>query len=403
MSKQNKNIPTGIAIVVKDDGILQNVVHDSYDLFSRNSKDTISFADYLDSDSIPKAYQFLKRIKMNDAAYNWELHVINDDEICLFNFSGIRIDGENLLIGMDNLDDTERFLNGLMEMNNESINRLRTFIKENQQRPGNSKDNEWEMYNEMSGLNNELANMQRKLTKKTAELERMNQLKNQMMGMAAHDLRNPLTLIQNYADFLIGDHQEEAIFTEDQYQLIKEIKGSSEYMVQIIEDMLDMSFFESGSINLEKKNYNLVELAEEAISLSRSSANKKDIVLISHLPDSPVNKVIDAHKFRQVLDNLLSNAVKFSNPGTEIEVGINHIGEAEGVAIFVKDHGQGIPEDEIDKLFEPFSQISVESTAGEKSTGLGLAIVQKIVEAHGGKIEVDSVVGVGSTFVVKIP
>lgn len=266
-----------------------------------------------------------------------------------------------------------------------------------------TKENEWKLYDDLSELNNELANTQRELAKKTAELERSNELKNQMMGMAAHDLRNPLTLIQNYADFLIGDHQEEAIFTEDQYQLIKEIKGSSEYMVQIIEDMLDMSTFESGSIDLKKENYSLVELAEEAISLSRSSANKKDIVISTNLPDSPVNKVIDAHKFRQVLDNLLSNAVKFSNPGTEVEVGINHIDETEEVTIFVRDHGQGIPEDEIDSLFEPFSQISVEATAGEKSTGLGLAIVQKIVEAHGGKIEVDSEVGVGSTFVVKIP
>lgn len=257
--------------------------------------------------------------------------------------------------------------------------------------------------NDMSELNNELVNTKRVLTKKTTELEHSNELKNQMMGMAAHDLRNPLTLIQNYALFLIDDHQEESIFTEDQYHLIKEIKGSSEYMVQIIEDMLDISSFESGCINLKKENYNLVELVEDAVSLSRSSANKKDIIVTTHLPDSSVNKVIDAHKIRQVVDNLLSNAIKYSNPETEVEIGISHTNEAEGVTVFVKDHGQGIPEDEIDKLFDPFSQISVKATAGEKSTGLGLAIVQKIVEAHGGKIEVDSKVGVGSTFIIEIP
>lgn len=99
----------------------------------------------------------------------------------------------------------------------------------------------------------------------------------------------------------------------------------------------------------------------------------------------------------------MSNAVKFSNPETEIEIGISPLDESEGVAIFVKDQGLGIPKDEIDNLFKPFSQISVKSTAGEKSTGLGLAIVKKIIEAHGGKIEVQSEVGVGSTFFVKIP
>lgn len=265
-------------------------------------------------------------------------------------------------------------------------------------------DNKWSLYDGMSELNNELTNTQRELTKKTAELKRSNEIKNQVMGMAAHDLRNPLTVILNYADFLIDDHlQEENTFTEDQFQLIKQIKESSKYMVQIIEDMLEMSSFESGSIKLKKEEYNLVELIEEATSLSRSSANKKDIVITTRLPDSSVCKEIDAHKFRQVLDNLLSNAIKFSNPDTEIEIGINQSDEAEDVAIFVKDHGQGIPKDEIGKLFEPFSKISVKATAGEKSTGLGLAIVKKIVEAHEGKIEVESEVDVGSTFIVKIP
>lgn len=265
-------------------------------------------------------------------------------------------------------------------------------------------DNKWSLYDGMSELNNELTNTQRELTKKTAELKRSNEIKNQVMGMAAHDLRNPLTVILNYADFLIDDHlQEENTFTEDQFQLIKQIKESSKYMVQIIEDMLEMSSFESGSIKLKKEEYNLVELIEEATSLSRSSANKKDIVITTRLPDSSVFKEIDAHKFRQVLDNLLSNAIKFSNPDTEIEIGINQSDEAEDVAIFVKDHGQGIPKDEIGKLFEPFSKISVKATAGEKSTGLGLAIVKKIVEAHEGKIEVESEVDAGSTFIVKIP
>lgn len=114
---------------------------------------------------------------------------------------------------------------------------------------------------------------------------------------------------------------------KDQYHLIKEIKRSSEYMVQIIEDMLDMSFFESGSIDLNKESCNFVELVEDAVSLSRSSAKKKGITIATDLPDSPVNKVIDAHKFRQVLDSLLSNAIKYSNSGTVVEVGINQNNE----------------------------------------------------------------------------
>ncbi|WP_445664325.1 sensor histidine kinase [Fodinibius sp. AD559] len=403
MSTWNKSIPNGFAVIVNDDGILQKIIHDSYGLFSLQGDETISFVDCLDSDSIPKAYQFLERIKTNDVAYNWELHVSNDEEISLFNFSGIRTDDGNLLIGMDNRDDTEQFLNGLMEMNNESVNKLRAYMKKQQEPTGASKEDEWTLYNEMSGLNNELANMQRKLTKRTAELEKMNELKNQMLGMAAHDLRNPLTLIQNYAIFLIEDHKEQSIFTEDQFQLVKEIKESSEYMVQIIEDMLDISAIESGSINLEKSDENIGELIERVVSLNRPTASKKDISVITRLPDKPVVKEIDAHKFQQVLDNLLSNAIKYSGTGTEVEAGIKNIDETDGVTIFVKDHGQGIPKEEIDKLFEPFADISVEATAGEKSTGLGLAIAKKIVEAHGGDIQVESEVGEGSIFFVNIP
>ncbi|MDZ7659293.1 HAMP domain-containing sensor histidine kinase [Fodinibius sp.] len=401
MSKQNQTLPNGIAVIVNDDGILQKIIHDSYGLFSLQGEETISFVDCLESDSIPKAYQFIKRINTNDVAYNWELHVTDGDEMSLFSFSGIRFDDENLLIGTANSDDTEQFLNGLMEMNNESINKLRSFMKE-QQQPTGSKNDEWAMYDQMSGLNNELANMQRKLTKKTAKLERINELKNQMLGMAAHDLRNPLTLIQNYSNFLIEDHEEQDIFTDDQFQLVKEMKQSSEYMVQIIENMLDISAIESGSINLDKKDEDIGKLIERIVSLNRPTANKKDISLVTKVPDIPITKEIDAHKFQQVLDNLVSNAIKYSQSQTEVEVGISEkAGSA--ITIYIEDEGQGIPEDELEDLFVPFAKISSEPTAGEKSTGLGLAIAKKIVEAHGGDIQVESEVGVGSTFFVNIP
>ena len=402
MSTRKQNLPNGIAIIVNDDGILQKIIHDSVGLFSLQGEETISFVDCLESDSIPKAYQFIERINTNDVAYGWELHVSDGDDISLFSFSGIRVNEENLLIGTANKDDTEQFLNGLMEMNNESINKLRTFMKEQQQSAG-SQDDEGALYDQMSGLNNELANMQRKLTKRSAELEKMNKLKNNMLGMAAHDLRNPLTLIQNYSLFLIEDHKEQDLLTADQFQLLKQIKDSSEYMVQIIEDMLDISAIESGSINLEKSDENIGEIIKRVVSLNRPRANKKDISVTINLPDKEVVQEIDAHKFQQVLDNLLTNAIKYSNSGTEVEVGIDNIDETGDVIIFVKDQGQGIPEEEIDKLFKPFADISVEATAGEKSTGLGLAIAQKIVEAHGGEIRVESKVGEGSTFFVHIP
>nr|NIT58207.1 HAMP domain-containing histidine kinase [Fodinibius sp.]NIV13126.1 hypothetical protein [Fodinibius sp.]NIY26789.1 hypothetical protein [Fodinibius sp.] len=339
MSTQHQTFPNGIAIIINDEGILQKIIHDSFGIFSLRGDKTMSFVDCLESDSIPKAYQFIERINTNDVAYDWELHVADGEEIKLFSFSGISVDGKNLLIGTANPDDTEQFLNGLMEMNNESVNKLRTFMKEQQLSSGSMND-DWEMYDQMSGLNNELANMQRKLTKKTAELERMNELKNQMLGMAAHDLRNPLTLIQNYSSFLIEDHKEQDIFTDDQFQLVKQIKESSEYMVQIIEDMLDISAIESGSISLEKDDEDICELVDRVVSLNRPTAGKKDISLTTKLPDKAIIKEVDAHKFQQVLDNLISNAIKYSQPQTEVEVGIKKESDS-AITIYVKDEGQG--------------------------------------------------------------
>lgn len=401
MTKSDNIFPEGVVLLVTESGTITEVLHDTFNIFSNASKSDLSIIDSLKSDSVEKGCRLIESINTNGVAYDWELHIENQDNTSLFNFSGVKTDTGIVLIGSHDRDDTAKFLNGLMEMNNEQINKLRLFMKKHQKQF--LEENEWSLYDDMSELNNELANTQRELTKKTAELERINELKNQMMGMAAHDLRNPLMLIQNFSFFLIDNHQEKPFFTEEQYQLIKEIKGSSEYMIQIIEDMLDISSFESGTIYLVKKNSNIIDLIKDAVLLSRASAKKKNITVTTFLPDTAVNKVVDSHKFRQVLDNLLSNAVKYSNPDTEIEVGIKRADGTEGVTIFVKDQGQGIPEDEIKKLFVPFSKISVKSTAGEKSTGLGLAIVQKIVEAHHGQIKVESEVGIGSTFFVLIP
>ena len=102
------------------------------------------------------------------------------------------------------------------------------------------------------------------------------------------------------------------------------------------------------------------------------------------------------------MDNVVSNAINYSESETEVEVGIKE-GDENALIIYVEDQGQGIPEDDLEDLFVPFAKISSEPTAGEKSTGLGLAIAKKIVEAHGGDIQVESEVGGGSTFFVSIP
>jgi hypothetical protein len=135
--------------------------------------------------------------------------------------------------------------------------------------------------------------------------------------------------------------------------------------------------------------------------LNRVLASNKDIEIQTAI-DGPLPKMrLDPDKIEQVLNNLISNAIKYSHPNSTITVQLTR--EDTHVLLSVQDEGQGIPAEDIDKLFKPFQRTSVQSTAGEKSTGLGLVIVKRIVKGHGGKIWVESEVGEGSTFFVSLP
>ncbi|MDZ7771843.1 MAG: HAMP domain-containing sensor histidine kinase [Balneolaceae bacterium] len=259
------------------------------------------------------------------------------------------------------------------------------------------------LYEEMTKLNNELAMAQRKLAKKTSQLERINEQKNMMLGMAAHDLRNPLSAILGFSSLLLEDHEESGCFTDQQLDFIREIHSSSKLMLHMVEDMLDISSIESGKVEINRQEVDLVDLMRHTASLYRGESDKKGIALCLQLTDEPRRIEADRHKLVQVLNNLLSNAIKYSESGTTVTLGMHEEKANDSVTFFVRDEGVGISEEDIDKLFQPFAKLKSRPTAGERSTGLGLAITRKIVQAHGGRIRVESEVGRGSTFYVSLP
>lgn len=258
------------------------------------------------------------------------------------------------------------------------------------------------MIENLSELNNELITVQRQLLKKTAELEKLNKLKDRIIGMAAHDLRNPLSVIMTFTEHMLDEHNEQSSLTEQQQQFISVIYNSSTLMVHIINDLLDITKIESGNIELDLKEIDLVPKVKRIVQLNTILAQKKKIDLHFHSDDASVIKNADLNKLEQILNNLINNGIKFSESHTEIRVHLNR-SENDGVILSVADQGQGIPEDELQKLFKPFSKTSVKATAGEQSTGLGLAITQRLVKAHGWQIDVESRVGEGSTFSIRIP
>jgi len=260
-----------------------------------------------------------------------------------------------------------------------------------------------QFFNEHAALGREVAERaqaEAEIARKNAELTELNDVKNQLLGMAAHDLRNPLSVIRTSSSFLLED-EARLLPPEKVTAFMRRIKENSEFMLKLIDDLLDMAKIESGRLDLNLVRQDLYAVIEENVSFNRTLADKKDIRL-DFVPGRGLPLLrFDRGKVEQVLNNLISNALKFSSPGTAVTV---QAARANGtVVVSVKDQGPGIPAEELDRLFKPFSKTSVRSTAGEKGTGLGLAISHRIVEGHGGRIWAESEVGKGTTFKFSLP
>lgn len=245
----------------------------------------------------------------------------------------------------------------------------------------------------------EMAKQKKELEQKNIRLKSLSEQKNQFLGMLAHDLRNPIGVLQYNSDILLQELS--ATLTQEQIDALNSMKESSTYMLNLVNDLLDISHLESGKMTLTTDVVNIEKLIRDIISSNRFIAREKNITLEANIDADLPALLLDEQKIRQVLNNLITNAVKFSFSETIITVSVQK--QPESLLFKVKDQGQGIPESELDKLFKPYQTTSVKSTQGEKSTGLGLLICNRIVEAHGGKIKVASTVGKGSEFFFEIP
>ncbi len=235
---------------------------------------------------------------------------------------------------------------------------------------------------------------------KNAELVELNDVKNQLLGMAAHDLRNPLSVVSTASAYLLDDASLR-LPEATRADFLRRINSSSRFMLKLIDDLLDVAKIEAGRLDLELREEDLCGLIDDTLALNRMLADKKNIRL-DFTPECGLSPLrFDRGKVEQVLNNLVSNALKFSAPGTAVMVKASRVNGS--VVVSVRDQGQGIAAKELDRLFKPFGRTSARVTAGESSTGLGLAICRKIVEGHGGRIWAESELGKGSTFFFSLP
>ncbi len=226
----------------------------------------------------------------------------------------------------------------------------------------------------------------------------LNRTKNSLLGMASHDLRNPLLSIRGLAEILLTEVA--GGITEDQRTYLSIISSASNGMLALVNDLLDVSIIESGKVGINRVIGALRPLAEERLQVYRAIAEEKGIGLTAHYGELP-DFAFDPTRLGQAIDNLLSNAVKFSPPGSRIEVFLEK--EGRWVRFTVVDKGPGIPPEDLRRIFDEFEKSKGKPTGGEKSTGLGLAITKKIIEAHGGHVSVCNGTEGGAVFTLHLP
>lgn len=263
----------------------------------------------------------------------------------------------------------------------------------------------------------EIATINTQLHARNAELERLNTEKNEFLGIAAHDLKNPLSSIVLLAELVqarIDDLEKPQLLEK-----ISRIEATAMRMRDIIADVLDINALESGVLALYPMEFDIRDILHDVVEEYRERAAEKNISLHIAPPQTLDTGVYaDFSKTRDVLENILSNAVKYSPFGKQITITITNdqspIVSAEAdlprasedvprLCIAIRDEGPGISDEDMKRLFGKFTRLSAQPTGGEHSTGLGLSIVKKIVEAMNGRVWCESVLGEGATFIVALP
>ncbi|MBD2346794.1 PAS domain S-box protein [Anabaena subtropica] len=231
----------------------------------------------------------------------------------------------------------------------------------------------------------------------------LDKIKNEFISVVSHELRTPMTSIQGGLNLLKTGLVK--LDSEKAQRIIEIVSESSERLVRLVNDILDLERLQSGKITLNKQKFNTAELLTAATDLMQLMANKAGINL-SVLPQS-IELIADKDRIIQVITNLLSNAIKFSPKGSTVFMTVEEVkgkdGQNSNVLFKVQDQGRGIPADKLETIFERFHQIDASDSRKQGGTGLGLAICRNIIEQHNGQIWLESSLGLGSTFYFTLP
>jgi len=231
-----------------------------------------------------------------------------------------------------------------------------------------------------------------------AERKRLDGIRVGIVKTVAHELRNPLAIVKEGVTVILEEMAGD--LNKKQEEILTLVNDTTDRLIRVTNDLLDISKFEAGEIELKKEFVDMEDLINDAVLLFELKAAKKGLELIVRLPEKEVNIYVDKDKIFQVLANLIGNAVKFTEKGS-IEISV--VEEENYIEIAVTDTGRGINKDDLSNLFTKFKQFGVVLSGLEKGAGLGLCISKDIVELHKGEIWVESQLGKGSKFIFTLP
>jgi signal transduction histidine kinase len=252
---------------------------------------------------------------------------------------------------------------------------------------------------ELERVNRELNDSNRELAEANAKLREVSDLKEEFLAVTTHDLRSPLTVISGVISFFSSGRLGE--LTPEQKNMVSMMERNTQNLIELVNDLLDSAKIESGTLQLDLAPLELPALVGETCEAMGTMAAEKGVKVDCHFPDDLPKVTADRAKLRRVFVNLVSNAVKFTPKGGSVD--IRGAREGKMIRVAVTDTGIGVPAEDIPRLFDKYEQASTRSPRSERGTGLGLYITRQLVELHGGRIEVESQVGKGSTFSFTIP
>lgn len=250
-------------------------------------------------------------------------------------------------------------------------------------------------------LEQRVAERTAQLNQSNAELERANHAKDAFLANMSHELRTPLNSILGLSESLLEQTRDS--LSERQQRSLQVVESSGRHLLELINDILDLSKIEAGKLDYYPETLGVAEVSQASLAFVKSQAFKKSIN-ITFEEDATASKIYaDPRRLKQILVNLLTNAVKFTPERGQVTLQVRANEEDDLIQFSVIDSGVGITPEDLERLFQPFEQVDNSLNRNQEGTGLGLALVEKLTDLHGGSVQVESEVGKGSRFTINLP